>query len=125
MVLVTIIWPLVFYFITFSLYLTIVTVVILILKHATTLQLLSTLEEALTQAELDYQKANIDLQIQEHLQAFSPKDMVENFAEFIMATNIGLLMHLSIRTISHLSLQPRLLRRENNQWKPFQWPISV
>ena len=125
MVLVTIIWPLVFYFITFSLYLTIVTVVILILKHATTLQLLSTLEEALTQAELDYQKANIDLQIQEHLQAFSPKDMVENFAEFIMATNIGLLMHLSIRTISHLSLQPRLGRRENNQWKPFHWPISV
>ena len=125
MVLVTIIWPLVFYFITFSLYLTIVTVVILILKHATTLQLLSTLEEALTQAELDYQKANIDLQIQKHLQAFSPKDTVENFAEFVMATNIGLSMHLSITTISHISLQPRLLHRENNQWKPFQWSISV
>jgi hypothetical protein len=53
-------------------YLTIVEVVILILKHATSLRLSNTPEQALTLAELDYQKANIDLKIEEHLKAFTP-----------------------------------------------------
>ena len=55
-------------------YLTIVEVVILILKHATTLRLSNTPEEALTQAEVDYKEANIDLKIQEFLEAFTAED---------------------------------------------------
>jgi hypothetical protein len=83
-------------------YLTIVEVVILILKHATSLRLSNTVEQALTLAELDYQEANIKQKIQEHLKAFTPEDSVEKLSEFIMATNIGLFMHSSVTTISHL-----------------------
>ena len=78
-------------------------VVILILKHATILRLSNRPEEALILAGQDYQRANIDLKIQEHLNAFTPEDPVEKFADFIMATNIGLFMHLPTITISHLS----------------------
>ena len=81
-------------------------VVILILNHATILRLSNTPEEALTLAGQDYQKANIDLKIQEHLEEFTPEDSIEKFADLIMATNIGLFMHLSTTSISHLSLQP-------------------
>jgi hypothetical protein len=83
-------------------HLTIVEVVILILKHATTLRFSNLPEQALIQAELDYQEANIGLKIQEYLKAFTPDDSVEKFSDFIMATNIGLFMHSSITTISHL-----------------------
>jgi hypothetical protein len=83
-------------------HLTIVEVVILILKHATTLRLSNLPEQALIQAELDYQEANIGLKIQEYLKAFTPDDSVEKFSDFIMATNIGLFMYSSITTISHL-----------------------
>ena len=71
-------------------YLTIVKVVILILRHATTLRLSKGPKEALTKAGLDYQVTNIDLKIQEYLMAFSHENSVQNFADFIMATNIGL-----------------------------------
>ena len=108
-ILATIIWSLVFHFIISRLYLTIVEVVILILKHATFLRLSNQPKQALTLAEQDYQEAKIDLKIQEHLKAFTPKDSVEKFADFIMATNIGLFMHSSITTISHHSLQPILV----------------
>jgi hypothetical protein len=83
-------------------YLTIVEVVILILKHATSLRLSNNIEQALTLAELDYQQANIALKIEEHLKAFTPEDSVEKLSDFIMATNIGLFMHSSVTTISHL-----------------------
>ena len=82
-------------------------VVILILKHATILRLSNTPEEALTLAEQDYQEAKMDLRIQEYLKAFTPKDTVDKFADFIMATNIGLFMHFSVTAISYLSLQPK------------------
>ncbi|KAN0140830.1 hypothetical protein V8E53_001274 [Lactarius tabidus] len=64
--------------------------VILILKHTTFLQLSTgTLEVALTQAELDYQESNIDLKIQEYLNAFSSGDAsVVQFSGFIKATEI-------------------------------------
>ena len=90
-------------------YLTIVKGVILILKHATALRLSDEPEKALILAEQDYQEARIDLKIQEYLKAFTPEDSVEQFADFIMATNIGLFMHSSIITMSHLNLQPKLL----------------
>ena len=71
-------------------YLTIVKAVILILKHATTLRLLKDPKEALTKAGLDYQEANIDLKIQKYLRVFTTQNSVQNFADFIMATSIGL-----------------------------------
>ena len=80
--------------------------VILILKHATILWLSNRPEDALALAEQHYQKAKIDLKIQEHLKAFTPEDTAEKFADFIMAINIGLFILSSFTTISHLSLQP-------------------
>ena len=88
-------------------YLTIVEAVILILKHATFLRLSNPSplyfppEEALTQAEQDYQKANIDLKIQQHLVASSQEQSVEQFASFVMATDIGFFIPASVKTISH------------------------
>ncbi|KAH9012264.1 hypothetical protein EDB84DRAFT_1583090 [Lactarius hengduanensis] len=68
--------------------LTFVQAVVVIFKHATFLRLkgLSS-ESSLTQAELDYREANIDLKIQEHLTG-SSQDSVELSASFIMATHI-------------------------------------
>ena len=76
--------------------------VILILKHATALRLSNLPPElALAHAEKDYQKANIDLKIQEHLKATSEKPSVKHFADFIMATDIGLFILASVMIISH------------------------
>ena len=77
-------------------YLTIVEAVIFIFKHATTLLLTKGEEQALTKAGIDYQEANIDLKIQEYLMGFTPEDSIENFADFIMATNIGLFICIHI-----------------------------
>ena len=89
--------------------------VILILKHATLLRTSdSNKEEALTQVEQDYQKANIDLKIQEHLKEVPPEDFVEQFASFINATEIGLFIHPSTPTISHQTFQYHL-SLQNNQ----------
>ena len=76
--------------------------VLLILKQAT-LSYLSDLSPklALTYAEVDYQKANIDSTIQEHLTASSQEHSHELFLAFIMATDIGLLF-ASVKIISHL-----------------------
>lgn len=83
-------------------YLTFVKAVILILKHATLL-LLSNLsrESALTYADRHYQEANIDLKIQEHLAASSQELSVEQLANFIMATDIGWFILVSVQLISH------------------------
>ena len=52
-------------------------------------------KSALTNAELDYQKANFDVTIQQHLTACdagqSVLESVEQFVGFIMSTDIGLL----------------------------------
>jgi len=42
----------------------------------------------LTDAVVNYQKANIDVAIQQHLMASASKHSVEQFAGFIMGTNI-------------------------------------
>ena len=94
-------------------YLTIVEVVILILKHATIVRLSNEPEEALILAEQDYQKAKIDLKIQE-LKISTSEYSVEKFADFIMATDIGLFIYSSITTISYLSLQQRQLHRKDH-----------
>ena len=90
LVLTVTIWSLVFYFTIFRVHLTFVEAVILILKHATLLRL-SNLSpvSALTQAELDYQEANVDLKIQQHLTVSSQEHSVELLMGFIMATEIG------------------------------------
>ena len=78
--------------------------VILIFKHATTLRHSNGPKKALALAEKDYKKANIDFKIQEYLKEFTSEDSVEKFADFIMATNIGLFICLYLPTISHTSL---------------------
>ena len=76
--------------------------VILIFKHATFLHLRGYDQmNALTQAELNYQQANIDLKIQQYLRASSKKQSVNLFSEFIMAIDIGLFILASVKIISH------------------------
>ena len=60
------------------------------MKHATTLRLSNEPEKALALAGKDYKQANVDFKIQEYLKEFTSEDYVEKFADFIMATNIGL-----------------------------------
>ena len=60
------------------------------------LRLSNTTESALNIAGLDYQNADIDLKIQDHLKASSPKHSVEEFVSFIMATEIGMLIVVCI-----------------------------
>ena len=84
-------------------YLTIVKAIILILKHATILWVSNGTEKALTLAEQSYQEAKIDLKVQEYFQAFTASVSVNQISEFIMATNFGLFMHLSITTNNILS----------------------
>jgi hypothetical protein len=62
----------------------------LILKHATLLRTSNLPEVALTNVELDYRKANIDESIQQFLTTCASELSVEQFAGFIMATDIGL-----------------------------------
>jgi hypothetical protein len=73
--------------------------VILILKHATSLCLLNiSPESALTQTELAYQVANIDLKIEQLLAGSFQEHPVQLFAGFTMVTDIGLFI-LALGTI--------------------------
>ena len=82
---------------------TFVKAVTLILKHATLLQTTNLPEEALTNVDLNYQKANIDESIQQYLMASASKLSIEQFAGFIMSTQIGLFI-LSLVLMSPLYL---------------------
>ena len=73
-------------------YLTLVKAVTLILKHATFLRNSLSEESALITAELNYQKANIDVTIKKHLKACSSEQSIEQFVGFIMNTDIGLFL---------------------------------
>jgi hypothetical protein len=75
--------------------------VLIILKHATFLRLSKPTQLALIQAELDYRKANIDSNIQEHLNASSLEVSIEKSAGFVMATNISLYIFASVTILSH------------------------
>jgi hypothetical protein len=92
---------LVCYVFIFRVYLTFVKAVTLILKHATLLRTSKLQTAALTNVDLDYQRANIDGSIQEFLTAcpqdLSNEQMAARFAGFIMGTEIGLFIffHLS------------------------------
>ena len=73
--------------------------VTLILKHATLLRTSNQPEAALTNVDLDYQKQNIDESIQQYLTASASYPSVEQFASFIMGTNIGLFILLLFVTL--------------------------
>jgi len=62
--------------------------VTLILKHATFLQISVSPKSALTKAEQHYQKANLDVIIQQHLTACASEQSIEQFVGFIMSTDI-------------------------------------
>ena len=100
LVLLITMWSWVCYIIIFRVYLTFVKAVLIILKHATFLRVSMPPDKALAQAELDYQQANVDSDIQEHLTAFSTEISVERFASFILATNFGLYFGICLNIIS-------------------------
>jgi hypothetical protein len=59
---------------------------------------------ALAKAEQKYQKANIDVTIQQHLTACAAKQSEEQFVSFIMSTDIGLFIFLPfVTSISYYS----------------------
>jgi len=62
--------------------------VTVILKHATLLRISNSSEAALTNAALDYQRANVDESIQQYLTECVSELSVEQFAGFIMCTDI-------------------------------------
>ena len=76
--------------------------VTLILKHATLLRTSMSAKSALTIAELNYQKANVDVTIQQHLTACAAEQSVEQFVDFVMNTDIGLFI-LFVTSISYYS----------------------
>jgi hypothetical protein len=85
----------------FRVYLTFVKAATLILKHAMLLRTSNLPEVALTNVELDYQKANIDESIQQYLTMCASKLSVEQFASFIMGTDIGLFTPLIDTSVSY------------------------
>ena len=77
--------------------------VTLILKHATLLRTSNQPEGALTNVDLNYQKADIDESIHQYLMTCALRPSVEQFVGFIMGTDIGLFI-LSLILISLLYL---------------------
>ena len=105
-----------FYFIILRAYLTVMEAVILILKHTTFLHISNPSQKsALTQAEKDYQAANIDMKIQEFLTPSSQEVSVEKLAQFIMANDLGLLILAPIININ----SPKLFLEHNGWLKRF------
>ena len=86
----------------FRVYLTFVKAVTLILKHATLLRTSTLPKAALTSVDLDYKKQNIDKSIQEYLTAHASHLSEEQFAGFIMGTEIGwFILLLFVTSISY------------------------
>ena len=75
--------------------------VTLILKHATLLRTSNLPKAALTNVDLDYQRANTDGSIQQYLTACASDVSVEQFAAFIMSTEIGLFILPFVTSISY------------------------
>ena len=91
----------VFHVFTYGVYLTFDIAVTLILKHATFLRLSHLPQSAITYAEVDYQKANMDVTIQQHLITHGSEHSIEQFAHFIMNTDIGLCILPFVTSISY------------------------
>ena len=73
--------------------------VTLILKHATLLRSSNLPKAALTSVDRDYKKQNIDKSIQQYLTACASGVSEEQFAGFIMGTDIGLFILLPFVTL--------------------------
>jgi hypothetical protein len=78
--------------------------VTLILTHATLSWTSDSPESALTNVELNYRKANIDKSIQQYLIACASELSVEQFAGFIMHTDICLFILPFVTSISYYLL---------------------
>ena len=91
-------WCLVGCVFMFGAYFTFVQAVTLRLKHATLLRSSNIPKAALIKADLDYQRANIDESIQQYLTTCASDVSVEQFAGFIMDTEIGLFILLPFAT---------------------------
>jgi len=79
-------------------YLTFPKVVVLILKHATSLRLSTVPQLALIQADLDYQKADVDQQIQQYV-ATSQTHSGDLDRDFIIAIENGLYIFVFVYII--------------------------
>ncbi len=78
--------------------------IILIFKHATFLRHSLLQGPALIQADLDYQKADVDQKIQEYVAA-SQGPSAELDKGFIMAIEIGLSILMSVQIVSSIYFQ--------------------
>jgi hypothetical protein len=78
--------------------------VTLILKHATLLRASNLPKAALANVDLDYQRGNINESIQQYLTACASDVSVEQFADFIMGTEIGWFLLLFVTSISYCPL---------------------
>ena len=80
--------------------------IILILKHAASLSLSGTSPRiAITQAESDFQNANVASKIEEHFTGSYEEYTVEHFVQFIVDTNLGLSCFTSTQTMAYSSLK--------------------
>jgi hypothetical protein len=103
-----------------------VKVVTLILKHATLLRTSNLPEAALTKVDLDYQRANIDGSIQQYLTACASDVSVEQFAGFIMGTDIGLFICLSfITSISYCYFSVILVLSQYKSESCFIFEVAI
>ncbi len=84
-------------------YLTFLKVVLLILRHATFLRVSMLPGPAFIQADLDYQKSDVDKKIWQHLSAWQGSAELDQ--AFIMGIEIGLSILLSVRIIQSLYFQ--------------------
>jgi hypothetical protein len=76
--------------------------VILILKHATLLRISNLPEAALTNADLDYQRQNIDNSIRQNFRSYGLLSSVEQLTGFIMGVEIGwFILLLFVTSISY------------------------
>ena len=58
-------------------------------------------ELALNHADLDYQEANVDLKIQQHLTVSPQEHSIMLYEGFIMSTDIGLFILTFVKRVSH------------------------
>ena len=110
--LVVIIWYLVLPFIFVRTYLTFLTAVVLILKHATSLRFSMLPEPALIQADMDYQKADVNQKVQQYIAASQDYSAKLDTA-FIMAVEIGSSILVSVWII------------QSFHFKPQEWQVCV
>jgi hypothetical protein len=76
--------------------------IIIIFKHATTLCASGYLSKAaLTQAELDFQKSNVDSKVASYFTAPPQEYSSQQFVDFIMDVHVGLFFKKIIKIISN------------------------